>query len=124
MCRSGRRPLRGPTSVKIASAIGQGGTAYLRQKTGAQKVSQPVMDLLTWSLPAEWRLLAATPDGGAVAPNAAGDIAYFDETGQLLRTISAVGLRNLVQDSGRLIGASGYAPNTPSGTSEEGRRHD
>ena len=34
----------------------------------------------------EWTLLAASPDGGAVAQNAAGDMARFDGTGQWLGT--------------------------------------
>jgi alpha-tubulin suppressor-like RCC1 family protein len=99
--------------------IGVGGFAYLRESLAASTVAQPVMDLSTlttrWHLPVEWKLLAATPGGGAVAQNAAGDIAHFDGTGQLQRTIPAVGLRNPVHESGGLIGASGLAPNTPHG---------
>lgn len=94
--------------------IGRGGTAYLRVNSGIQ-----VTDVATWTprwtLPAEWSLLAAKPDGGAVAQNEAGDQGHFDGTGQLLGTVPALGLRNMVHESGGWIGASGIEPNTPSG---------
>ena len=103
----------------LIELIGQAGTAYLRVTSGATTVSQPVMDIATWtprwSLPIEWTLLAARADGGAVAQNAAGDQAHFDGTGQLLGTVPAIGLRNPVHESGGWIGASGIAPNTPAG---------
>ncbi len=107
------------SSTGAIEMIGRGGTAYLRLTSGAQTVSQTVMDVATWTprwnLPIEWSLLAARADGGAVAQNAPGDQAHFDGTGQLLGTIPAVGLRNPVHESGGWIGASGIAPNTPSG---------
>jgi alpha-tubulin suppressor-like RCC1 family protein len=109
-----------PINFGRIAMIGRGGFAY---------VGGAVMDLLTlttsWSLPVGWTFLAATPGGGAVAENDAGDIAHFDETGQLLRTILAVGLRNPVQGASGLIGASGLATNTPLGLRKvEGRFED
>jgi hypothetical protein len=122
------------TDTAIASStgaielIGQDGTAYLRQTSGATTVSQPVMDVLTWtprwSLPVEWTWLAARPDGGVLAENAAGDLGSFDGTGQLLETAPGPGLRNPVQEFGSWIGNSDYGVRAVAGTFDDATRWD
>ena len=48
-------PIDGGSQIdRLIEMIGRGGTAYLRIASGAQTVSQPVMDVATWTL--RWSL--------------------------------------------------------------------
>jgi hypothetical protein len=67
-------------------------------------------------------LLAATPDGGAVAQNAASDVARFDGNGQLLSTTPALALRNPVQEFGQWLGNSDNGLRASAGTFDDATR--
>lgn len=117
-------PLALGTRIEL---IGQAGTAYLHTKNGPTSVAKPVVDVRTWtplwSLPVGWNLLAASPEGGAVARNALGELARFNATGQLLGK-TPLGLVNPVQEFGGWIGNSASGLKAVAGTFDDATRWD
>ena len=118
-------PLALGTTIEL---IGQGGTAYLHQTNGPTSLAKAVVDVRTWTprwnLPPELAWLAASPDGGAIAQGAQGELVRFNATGQHIGTTAALGLQNPVQEFESWVGNSANGLSAVAGTFDDATRWD